>query len=243
MKSYLFNVLALCASVNLTAQECLPDFIGAQYQLIQETSDEASVKERHMQLWRMQGQVAHVYPQQQISEIWNQVRDGRVRPTRYFDQDKRAIEYAPGDLNRGKGDRNWQSKYQMIPDALLASMTIQSDTGRGCQQEVVYQRQQEGEQLTIVWLPQQKLVKSFERQYQGQTSRWQLLDIITDPQVISAEFHQREQYLSTDYADIGDNETDPFFRKMINLGFVSHGASGFYDASGNALESHHNHHH
>jgi len=30
---------------------------------------------------------------------------------------------------------------------------------------------------------------------------------------------------------------------MINLGFVEHGATGFYDAQGNQLQSEHQHHH
>ena len=48
--------------------------------------------------------------------------------------------------------------------------------------------------------------------------------------------------LSTDFADVGDNEAGPFLRKMIALGFVEHGASGFYQANGETLQGGAHHH-
>jgi len=58
---------------------------------------------------------------------------------------------------------------------------------------------------------------------------------------IQQQFALWDAYQTTDYADIGDNEGDPFLAKMINLGFIEHGASGFYDANGKALGGGHSH--
>ncbi|MFT6897794.1 MAG: hypothetical protein ACJA13_002205 [Paraglaciecola sp.] len=44
-----------------------------------------------------------------------------------------------------------------------------------------------------------------------------------------------------DVSDIGDDHSDPFLIKMVTLGFIEHGASGFYDDKGNALEGAHHH--
>jgi len=66
---------------------------------------------------------------------------------------------------------------------------------------------------------------------------------VTEPKKIEEFFRIRGSYQTTDYADIGDNESDPFLLKMMNLGFIKHGASGFYDAQGHALKKRHNHHH
>ena len=60
---------------------------------------------------------------------------------------------------------------------------------------------------------------------------------------MKAQFAEWYNYQTTDYAYIGDNENDPFLAKMINQGFVEHGASGFYDAQGNQLQGSHKHHH
>ena len=243
MNKFLMAILMSAVSTTVFAEQCQPERLGAKYKLTQTHSAPASEKSRLMNLWRMQGLVAHVYPQQEITEVWNQVKDGRIRPVRYFDHDKRAIEYAPGDLNRGKGDRNWDGKYQMISADLLLSMTTISESGTGCLRQVNYQRQSNGETLQLTWLPELKLVKYFQQTRGDESVRWQLLEMVSDQNKISQQFTSREKYTSTDYADIGDNETDPFFRKMINLGFVSHGASGFYDAAGNALDGDHGDHH
>lgn len=62
-----------------------------------------------------------------------------------------------------------------------------------------------------------------------------------DKAAVMQQFANWDSFQTTDYADIGDNEGDPFLAKMINLGFIEHGASGFYDASGKALGGGHSH--
>jgi hypothetical protein len=70
---------------------------------------------------------------------------------------------------------------------------------------------------------------------------WQLAEVTYDNKMIQQQLDTFSAYQSTDFADIGDNESDPFFRKMINLGFIEHSASGFYDSEGNSLSSAHQH--
>ncbi len=77
---------------------------------------------------------------------------------------------------------------------------------------------------------------------QGETlTVWRRLEIVSDPATVQAAFDRRASYLSTDYADIGDNESDPFLLRMINLGFIEHGGSGFYDADGHDMGAAHAH--
>ncbi len=68
-------------------------------------------------------------------------------------------------------------------------------------------------------------------------SRWVLVSLESDEDKVGDRFAAWDSHDTTDFADIGDNESDPFLLKMINLGFISHGASGFYDASGNMISS------
>ena len=242
------------------AEQCAANAqeLGARYQIVTEVHrDEHDGKHVHdeqhehdvisrtnvLELWRHQGLVAHVHPQDQVAEIWNRVSDGRVRPIRYFDNDQRAIEYAPEDVNRGKGDHDWQGKNQLFTDAYLATLTLVSEQGSGCERTITYQQNDASGSTTLVWMPEMNLPKSFENQSGQRTTRWQLTSMQHDHADIEQVFDVREGYLSTDYADIGDNETDPFFRKLINLGFVSHGSSGFYNAEGEDIGGGHGHHH
>jgi hypothetical protein len=57
--------------------------------------------------------------------------------------------------------------------------------------------------------------------FAGEAGRqtWTLKDVVKDKNIAAAAFTQRERYLTVDYADIGDNETDAFFRSTIHLGF------------------------
>ncbi len=72
-------------------------------------------------------------------------------------------------------------------------------------------------------------------------SHWKLQKIERNQDVINQFFAQRANYQSTDFADIGDNESDPFLIKMINLGFIDHSASGIYNANGESMAIQHNH--
>lgn len=55
----------------------------------------------------------------------------------------------------------------------------------------------------------------------GDTQRdWILERVIEDEAEVRKMFRQWDDYETTDYADIGDNESDPFLMRMINMGFL-----------------------
>jgi len=239
--------LFLFSSVSAVASECLQNVneLGAKY-LVSESvliSQKTKKNHRHFNLWRKNTEVAHEHLDSNITEIWNLVSDGRVKPVRYFDEDKRGIEYQPDEVNNGKGDRNWNGKYQLFTDRYIASMKKESVNGQGCDKQEVYTSMKNDVSIRLVWLPAVKLPKFFEEKSSDKILRWELQELVKDAPQVNQAFASRQNYLTTDYADIGDNESDPFLIKMINLGFVSHGASGFYDANGVPLEAEHGHAH
>lgn len=217
--------------------------IGASYQLIESSLAKGGAKRsmRHIQIMRRGDEVAHVYPEEKVTEIWNLVKDGRTKVTRYFDEYQRGIEYQPGELNNGKGDSNWLGKYQLIEKSFMASLSEGGRSGKGCDEVVTFVRQTPEVSIKLQWLPSLQLVKQFEMTRQHVTTMWKLENIIQDGKQIAKVYDARSAYQTTDYADIGDNENDPFLRKLITLGFVSHGASGFYDQHGRQLEGAHQH--
>ncbi|WP_411026644.1 hypothetical protein, partial [Salmonella sp. s54395] len=70
--------------------------------------------------------------------------------------------------------------------------------------------------------------------------QWQLVSL--QRASMSDTFDRWREWPSTDFADVGDNEADSFLRKMIALGFVEHGASGFYQADGKPMQGGAHHH-
>lgn len=74
------------------------------------------------------------------------------------------------------------------------------------------------------------------------TRTWLLTGHESQARPITQQFARLNGGDTTDYADVGDSESDPFLEKRINLGFIEHGAIGFCDADVHVLEGSHQHH-
>lgn len=222
--------------------EQMSDNLSANYELRVENANH-HVKQTELTLWRQGSIVAHEYPVTGVTESWQHVKKNLIKPVRYFDNHKRAIEYQPGESIHGKTETDWTFRNQLISDSSLAQLTKTDSKGSGCETEEVYRFNQDDVEVELVWLPAQKLVKSFIRKSTQFTENWTLKGVEYESQAIDAFFATRENYMSTDFADIGDDHTDPFLTRMVTLGFIETGASGFYDDKGNALEGGHHHHH
>jgi len=229
-------LLVLSYSQNSNAQ-CLTSKteLSAQYQL---TSDNLHGKINRQQviLYRHQNDVAYQYSNQEISEYWHQQKNGLIDLTRYFDHDNQGIEYQASEI---KAKQSWQQINEIISPVLRAKMQLLSTRENACQQEQKLQLIQGQQKILLTWLPQLNLVKRLTIISPTQVKQWQLQQLTTSAEKVAEQFAQWQQYKTTDYADVGDNEDDPFLAKMINLGFVEHAASGFYQANGQAISAKH----
>ncbi|WP_052691933.1 hypothetical protein [Teredinibacter purpureus] len=239
--SLLLGVLAtgLQAAENPCAQISA---FGAIYSLVKTApAIEGAIEtpiESTFALWRRQGQVAHDYRDRNITLLWNKTSNNRLRAVQAFNAHERSIEYEAhrqGDLN------SWQNKRQFFSEQLMQSMTLIKREGTYCAQKEMYSSDEHGQTLLLEWLPAMQVVSYYSAKTTQGMIEWRLDDIITDRTIINAAFAQWEGYASTDYADIGDNESDPFLLNMINLGFIEHGSNGFYTASGQSMGTSHAH--
>ena len=143
--------------------------------------------------------------------------------------EKHGIEYQAEDF-RGNEDRVWQEISLAVPADVRDSMTLVSKQGSGC--ELVETWESEAQKEKLVWLPAQQIVVSYE----NPVLAWSLTE--QGDSGLQQRLVSRDDYTLIDFADIGDSEENPFVKKMINWGFVEHGASGFYDEHGHAIEGH-----
>jgi len=246
MKKIIFILMfGLFSPLLAAAEKCKNerDILGATYLVEKKDKLTGNIKTAEkINFWRMSDkQVAYQYTQQQMTEEWTLASNGRIRPIRYFDKDERGIEYQPEDINGGKGDKNWQAKYQILGASAFNDMTLIENKGSACKHVNIYQSDDKHKQIT--WLTSYDLPQSLVVDSKKQQITWTLQNLVFDKQTVQAVFQSRSNYYLTDYADIGDNESDPFLRKMINLGFIGHGASGFYNAEGQSLKSTQQHSH
>lgn len=224
------------AGTNTISQSCPLDRhqLTAQYTLTKKDIFKRPMS-KQLTLWRMQNSVALQYPQQAITEVWSRNSNGRSRPVRYFDAYKRGIEYFPSEVKGSALDSTWQTKYQLIDDKFRQSMTLLGETGSGCQLTQQFELKTKGTIYQLSWQPATALVVEYVEQTPATKFTIVLNSAAQDDKEIAAFFAARQDYQTTDYADVGDNESDPFLRKMMNLGFVAHGASGFYTADGQKI--------
>lgn len=244
MKQILITIALFISFTVHAAEQCQKntDSLGAEYAYSKMPINKKSDNKHTMNLWRMENQVAQEYLDTGMTEVWQKLSNGELRLIRYFDHDKQAIEYQPGEVSYHNAKSYWQQLQHMVDDAMLAKMTLTNKVGSGCNYVETYQLNTDKQTLTIDWMPQYHLTKSLSKVVNGIETNWQLVKLIDQQQKILDTFKIREQYRSTDYADIGDNESDPFLKKMISLGYVEHGPSGFYDADGKDIGEGHAHH-
>lgn len=185
-----------------------------------------------LELIRGKNRVAHHYPQTQITEAWEQNKVGKIKPTRYFDAYARAIEYQPTERVHGKIEKDWSYRYQLLSQSLLEKDAPTKAQSTNCNSEQSITIEQNQTRFEIVFLPNQQLVKEFSI-YNATNQRiehWKLKSVSQDKTAVDTFFETRESYKSTDFADIGDDHTDPFLTQMVTVGFIEAGASGFYQA-------------
>ncbi len=215
-----------------------PERLGAHYE--HRIEDLASGESRRdtLELWRDGRRVLHVHPERAQAELWERGGDGRLHLVVWYDQHARGIEYLPEDLGPAAGAGEWEAKWRLIPQASLRRLGSGKVQGLGCERRRVWTQEAGGRRIELVWdeylqLPRRYVVTRGKRR-----ETWVLREVVGEPARVAAAFSRRDAYRTTDYVDIGDDESDPFIRRMIHLGFLPHGASGFYDADGHALEGH-----
>ncbi len=224
-----------------TVCETSPSQIGVRYQQRVHDLKTKTDSIHSMELWRNGSQVMHIYPEQGLAEQWDCPGKGALHLTVWFDRYKQGIEYMPEDIGDRADRRRWTEKWQLVPNSAIQTMKRETTSETGWKPTLKLVKDASGRQVTLIWnvplqLPQQYTVKT-----NGSVETWEAREIVTDPQKVQKAFDRRTTYKTTDYIDIGDNESDPFLRKMINLGFVSHTSSGFYDSEGHAMQEVHGH--
>ena len=241
MYKTILTLFAFCFAPLSFAQSCeiKANALVARYTV--DTHNARGEQQKLLELWRNEGVVAHRYPQTQITEAWELVNASLIKPTRYFDAHARAIEYQPGEKVHGKSETNWSFRNQLFSDELIATMTETSRTGSGCNTLITFEREDNGTRLTLIWQPALKLATSFTAESTHQSVHWTLTNTEFDKQQIEQFFAARYAYQSTDFADIGDDHTDPFLTRMVHQGFIEKGASGYYNSDGDALQGGHQH--
>ena len=207
--------------------------VTAEYKITIKTG--RHLTEKMLQLSRYKQQVAIHYPQSNVTELWEKTKNEKLHLIRIFEKHKRGIEYQPSEI---KGSHDWSMKQQLISNIALSNMTLNNTTGESCSLLKNYSRKTTKGETQIKWLANRALIHSYIEINKNRKTTWILVSSNTETESIANKFNTLNSYDTTDYTDIGDNESDPFLMGMINLGFIEGHSHGFYDSDGNEIGRH-----
>ncbi|TQV89050.1 hypothetical protein [Aliikangiella coralliicola] len=240
MKKIILSILSLWPTFTI-ANECShsANIVGVNYVVSKKNALSGEViSQEALNFWRLNDQVAYEYAERQVTEIWNLVSNGQMRPVRYFDEYQHGIEYQPMEMN---SDRDWSAKNNIVSNSFRDKLVKGRAFGFGCDKVVRYKqdkvKQTETEskkakyQAALEWLSSYQLPKKIKTSANNIVVTWEAKKIITDSTLIKKAFTLREKYQTIDYADVGDSESDPMVSKMLNHKFMK------------AHSSHAGHHH
>lgn len=237
MKKLLLITAILFSTFVSANDQCQSTTIMATYNIEQATKSNTSKNNSELILLRTHHSAYHI-SNKSLATQWTKLPQNNIKKTSYFIDDKRAIEY---EATKTTSSQVWDYHAQLLHPKFKEQSTLIDKTGVSCNKLEHYQQKTAEKTVDIWWYPEKKLMQSITSVSKDKTVNWQLVETTHNTQVIQQQLNTLSAYQSTDFADIGDNESDPFFRKMINLGFIEHSASGFYDSKGNALSSSHQH--
>lgn len=171
-----------------------------------------------------------------------------MRLVKHFNAHARAIEYEPVDIGSPTIDVGWNQKFHLLPsevhEQLIKSMAGNAVSIDNCVYQFEYEIKEKGLVIDVEWNQKMQLPQRMVVLQTDQRNRQAIIETRTtinlkssdvNAELVERKFKEWDKHLTLDFADIGDNESDPFVMTMINFGFIKHGALGFYDSSGQQL--------
>ena len=224
------TALSFVGVVSATGSADTNTSLKAVYRVTNYENDRV-VSENEVKLFRNHQQVAYEYKNKGVTELWERMPNGRVHLIRFFNDAKRGIEYQSNEI---KGDNNWDVKYYLVSNVLRQAASNPDNRS-------VLRKQFNDGLVELEWANEWQLPRVLTVTTGLHATRWALISSHFNKNEVGTYFATLDHYATTDYADIGDSESDPFLMKMIKLGFIEHGHAGFYNADGQAIDDGHHH--
>ena len=202
-----------------------PKTAALHYEITQKELNSDQLESKSFTLWRYQNRVAIQYQHSHTTELWEQTKRGDLRLVRYFNDYHRGIEYQPNEIHFEGADSDWSSKYQLVSNSLLKRMTGVSSEEKKCSSLKTLYLEENTQSIWLTWLADLNILQSMRIKDKKNQIDWKLTHKFTEKDQVEDFFANLDSFDTVDYADVGDNETDPFLLKMINLGFIEHSHS------------------
>jgi len=197
---------------NLPAQ-----IYGAEYRIsttVQGGAEKTQPQTETLRLLRSASRVMHIHPQSRTADMWELNARGTVHFSRFYDAEQRGIEFYQAAAEPAS-QFDWEQVWQLAPEAVRTDNPPQRiEQQSGCARVENYHYEKDGLEYELDWLSEQQLVLAMVMTRDGQRVSWALERVVEQADTLPREYQRRAAYITIDFADLGDQESDPFFRSM-----------------------------
>lgn len=218
-KKAVITVFSMAVMLPVLANDCDKKITAKKLMASYQTSSKAETKRvQNWQYIRQADKVIFYYPQRNIVEQWSKDKRQKVIFERWFVSAKRVIQYNNGDLKSINNDKRWSDVSHIFQPEALKTLKKTGDSKYACWTQENYRGVQGESTVYVEWLPQLQLLKKITLTQNKQSKTIQL-EKLQALNAANTMLKARETYDEMDFADIGDNEADPFISNMIEQGF------------------------
>lgn len=173
-------------------------------------------------IWRTARKIENQSTDGASGEVWLRDSKDNISMARLFHKEKRIIEYTSGDLRALGLYPEWNDRAELIDSSLLSRLKLTGTEMVLGYKAQRYQGQLNGVDMEILWLAEFRLPALVRRVLADRDISMHLLEIHP---LASSPWKQKDisDYQAMDYADMGDNEADPFISSLSHKDSKQHG--------------------
>jgi len=188
--------------------------IAAEFETVITANDGQPPQYYHWRFWRSARLIETHNLYDNSGEIWSLSADGKMGYEQVFHQQKQVIEYVPGDLNAIGLLLDWSSLATLLNPAMSASLLANGREIVLGRSAVHYQSHHADPLLEILWLEYEQIPALIKRTESSKSITTRITALY--PLAQSPWPYQRSgDYHHTDFADLGDKESDPFIQSIL----------------------------
>jgi hypothetical protein len=159
-------------------------------------------------------------------ELWSRDGRGEVSWQRIFHDDRKLVDYTPGELRAQHRDLSWATLNTIVDAKQVLNELRRVEKASYLDHAATrYERTTEADTLRVVWLDQEQLPGRIERRQSGHVVyTLTLQELLPAPagQWPRADLARARDYELVDGSDLGDRENDPFVRKVLAMDGYGH---------------------
>lgn len=161
------------------------------------------------------------------AEVWQRDDRGELTLTRVFHQDRKLVQYTPGELRTEGRLQEWSALNSIIDPRQLTSLKQNGTVTILGKTASRYTGKFGEDRVEVLWLPKESLVAKLVRTKSNTTTILELKELraSSDAHWPQASLDKSEGYTYIDGSDLGDMEYDPFVQRLLEVdgGHDGHG--------------------